>query len=209
MHQKVDANKHLYWEKCWIDSNHLPPSSATAHNTMWGRGACPTVPCWTLEYLYQCATDLIIDSDILEWNTRHSSQPVFVGEINDLIFVSIHYSYLQGNYVMGIEIVGSSLSFESVNRNIVHLWYSGRLFSYEVQDPYDVFNLQINWILIQNITYEADVTVLGISSGTNSVSRTTWSLSVNMFSCPHAYMYYQNSNHLQPIIPHIPMDAVI
>jgi len=116
---------------------------------------------------------LIIDSDILEWNTRHSSQPVFVGEISDLIFVSIHYSYLQGNYVMGIEIVGSSLSFESVNRNIVHLWYSGKLFSYEVQDPYDVFNLQINWILIQNITYEADVTVLGISSGTNSVSRTT------------------------------------
>ena len=118
MHQKVDANKHLYWEKCWIDSNHLPPSSATAHNTMWGRGACPTVPCWTLEYLYQCATDLIIDSDILEWNTRHSSQPVFVGEMNDLIFVSIHYSYLQGNYVMGIEIVGSSLSFESVNLTV-------------------------------------------------------------------------------------------
>jgi len=101
---------------------------------------------------------------------------VFVDEISDLIFVSIHYSYPQGNYVLGIEIifsVGSSLSFESVNRNIVHLWYSGKLFSYEVQDPYDVFNLQINWILIQNITYEADVTVLGISSGTNSVSRTT------------------------------------
>lgn len=46
---------------------------------------------------------------------------MFVGEISDLIFVSIYYSYPQGNYIMDIEIicsVGSSLSFESVNLTV-------------------------------------------------------------------------------------------